>query len=216
MRRLWFCMKEGCYKPPIAKGLCDTHYRNQLRGSRPGYWHGLGGKKTDPAVIEGALGMVAAGKPVPEILERYEIHRSTLAAWVRQRRLSDPDWMPIPGKLARPSMTGCKVAQVRRVLQLLDKGKSPSQIERMTPHSRQTIRDWRDYEQFREATLEYDSSMVYSADDLMDRAVVAQHLCSQTRDVGERMDLLMAIVGFDSGYEPLVKHGYGRALKEVS
>jgi hypothetical protein len=87
---------------------------------------------------------------------------------------------------------------------MMDEGTPLKQISRDTGHHRSTIRRWRDDPSYREATYEYDPEFTYDQDDLMDRAVVAHHLCTETPDRGERAALLMAVIG--RGDEDLDDH----------
>lgn len=145
--------------------------------------------------------MVDSGVPRVLIREQLGIAKSTLRTWISKHRKGEQFWIP----KAHLDRTPARVGDVRKVLSMVDgellddDSRGPTtpikQIERDTGRTVQTIRRWRDEPQYREATFEYDEAFEYDYDDLLDRAVVAQHLCSLTPDIGERLDLLMAVVG---------------------
>lgn len=134
------------------------------------------------------------------MLARLDLKKSTLATWVRKHRGNDPFWVPTPRERTQPPAR-CKVGDVRTVLRMVDEGMTHTQIRQETGHDRQTLRRWRDDPRYREATMEYDPAFRYDYSDLMDRATVAQHLCTETPHVGERFDLLMAAVGAPSEHD---------------
>lgn len=154
------------------------------------------------------------GSPNKAIIEHLGVAKSTLKTWIRKHRNDDPFWIPTRKQLEQPPLRGCKVADVRNVLERLDAGQSSSQIQRETGHARCSIRSWRLNPQFREATLEFDPSMSYDDTDLIDRAVVAHSLCHES-SVAERFALLAAVVGFESDSEPRLRFGKGRQFREA-
>lgn len=135
--------------------------------------------------------MLLDGIPTPIVSEQLGIVEQTLNRWHREQKKTQPGYEPQP--VCHPN--ACRVGEVRRILSMLDEGMSVKRIERETTHTRQTIRRWRDDPRFRDATFEYDPNFNYDHTDLEDRAVVAHHLCTQTTDVGERLDLVMAVAG---------------------
>lgn len=105
------------------------------------------------------------------------------------------------------------MGEVRRILEMIDSGTSLREVERASGHSRCTLRAWRDDPRYRDATFEFNPAFTYDHTDLLDRATVAQHLCSETPLVEERLDLLSAVIGDTYDIEPDIR-GYGRAIKE--
>lgn len=136
--------------------------------------------------------MIADGVSRAQILGQFGLNKNTLAGWVRQERKKDPLWV---STTRLQNTRGHKVGHVRQALRMLDEGVPLKRVERVTGHTCKTLRRWRDEPRYREATLEYDPLFTYDHTDLMDRAVVAHRLCAETRNVGERLDLLMAVIG---------------------
>lgn len=135
------------------------------------------------------------------------VKRVTLDKWISAERISNPDRIP---EYRPAALQNAKVGDVRIVLRMLDEGLPLKQISRETGVDRQTMRRWRDDPRYREATLEYDADFPYDHNDILDRAVVAHHLCTLTPDPMERLDLLMAAVGSDDNLDefdiPFRKH----------
>lgn len=150
-----------------------------------------------------AIDLLVTGESKDLICKDLGVKRVTLDKWLKAERVANPGRIP---RFPMPPLKNNKVGDVRILLRMLDgellkddtrsPGMSLRAVHQETGVDRQTIRRWRDDPKYREATLEYDPSFPYSIDDLLDRATVAQHLASQTTDVGERLDLLMAAVGF--------------------
>jgi hypothetical protein len=118
-----------------------------------------------------------------------------LKTWIRKQRRGDPFWEPSDRQIQDRPKRAYKVGDIRKVCDLLDEGVSIRQIERDTGYTRQTIKRWRDEPVYREATYEYNYRFTYSENDLLDRAVVAHSLCTQTESPVDRLDLLCAVVG---------------------
>lgn len=86
---------------------------------------------------------------------------------------------------------------------MLDAGIPLKQVARETGVYRNTIRKWLNEPKRYEATMEYDPTYTYDINDLMDRATVAQYLCSQVRAEGryldgkaERLEILFAAIDY--------------------
>lgn len=86
----------------------------------------------------------------------------------------------------------------------------------MTGFDTRTLIRWRDKPQYREATFEFNPVMSYNHEDLMDRAVVAQHLCSETSCRDERLELVFAVVGKHVQVEAKSRPKFGTRLKEMT
>lgn len=143
--------------------------------------------------------MVSNGVPRSVVTEELGVKKSTLKTWLYKERNSDPFWEPSvkhPMERQAPVLSGRTVADVREVLGMLDSGLTYYGVHAKTGYDLYDIRRWYRDPRYREATLEYDDAFVYDHEDLLDRAVVAQHLCSLAPHVDERLDLLMAAVGF--------------------
>jgi hypothetical protein len=139
--------------------------------------------------------MITEGKSRSLVEKTLNIKKGTLHNWIRKERWSNPESVPAPQP--QNVLRLGKVKTVRSVLSMVDDGTSLHEITRRTGIDRQTVRRWRDDPRYREATYEYDELFPYDEDDLVDRSIVAQHLCTQTPDPWERLALLMAVVGLD-------------------
>lgn len=150
--------------------------------------------------------MVDQGATPLEASAAFGIKRNTLDKWIQATR------RPVEEIPVIHDAKDCTVAEIRHVCALLDENLSPHEIAEATGYSRQMIRRCRRNPFFREATLEFDPRFLYSHTDLLDRAVVAQHLCADST-VGERLDLLFAVVGDKSIIEAPERRGYGRSIE---
>jgi transposase-like protein len=123
--------------------------------------------------------LVREGVPRKELREQYGIATSTLANWVSQAA---------PGHIRGGEPT---VAEIRGILAQHDAGETD--ITRLSSRRAETIQNWIEDPKFREATFEYDPSMTYDYYDLIDRSIVAHHLCTETDCVSDRIDILEAL-----------------------
>lgn len=158
-----------------------------------------------------ALNLLADGVSRELVSKDLGVKTVTLDKWIASDRKAYPGRIP---SVAHPALHNSTVGDVRSVLRRLDEGEAVHAIHKETGLTRQTIRRWRDDPKYREATLEFDPSFPYDHTDLYDRAVVAQHLCRQTTDPGERLDLLMAAVStieIDEFSVPTGRNTRGRA-----
>lgn len=169
----------------------------------------MSGKRIETQIRDMALEMVDDGMERQEVCTILGLHRSTLFTWVSKKEQGEDFWEPAetkpPGKAT--------VSDVRRCCDLLDYGFRLTEVQRMTGFDTRTLIRWRDKPQYREATFEFNPVMSYNHEDLMDRAVVAQHLCHDCgRD--ERLELLFAVVGIGIEREPFSRPRWGSRLKE--
>lgn len=163
-------------------------------------------------VRDRAIDLLVTGESRDLVCKDLGVKKVTLEKWISQEKRTNPGKIP---DFVMPALQNAKVGDVRIVLRMLDEGAALNAVHRETGVDRQTIRRWRDNPKYREATLEFDPSFPYDHTDLFDRNVVAQHLASQTTDVGERLDLLMAAVGFGDDVDdfsvPTGRNTRGRA-----
>lgn len=116
----------------------------------------------------------------------HNVPLSTLKHWSLSER------KPEHRHLAHREAT---VAEVRLAYHLMDNfGLSAVEVGRRLRRHRNTIALWRNDPTWDEARLVYDPSKRYDVNDLEDRAVVAQHLCTQTDCVSDRLELMLAAI----------------------
>ncbi len=153
----------------------------------------------DPQIKEKALELLELGVKRPFIQQELGVGRTTLWRWSTEEKT--------------PQTRGVlKVSQIRAFRDRLAEGVPLKQLSRETGYGRRILRRCRDDERFAEATFEYDPVFEYDETDLLDRAVVAHHLCREATP-GERLDLLFAVIADQDPIEPVTKAGYGRKLR---
>jgi DNA invertase Pin-like site-specific DNA recombinase len=134
------------------------------------------------------------GKSLGLIAKDLGLYKGIVEKWIelaRKEQGSDQ----IPYAVPPPLIGGKKVSDVRDVLEMIDEGTPLSHAARGHKITRGTAYRWILEPKYRDATFEYDPTFPYDYEDITDRAVVAQHLCTQTTDIGERLDLLFAVLG---------------------
>lgn len=125
-----------------------------------------------------------------DIAEDFGLKRTSVSSiWAQEKRR-----LELGARTVLPIKDNT-VANIRKVLQMLDDGTGPVEVARVCGLSRQTIRRWRDMPKYREATYEYNDDFHYDADDPTDCSVVAHHLCTMISDVSERMEMMLAGAG---------------------
>ena len=117
------------------------------------------------------------------ISQAYGVPLSTLKTW----SLADRD--PQYRALAHNQPT---VAEVRRAYVMMGLRVPYAEIARVLKRDKRTIIAWASDPSWHEAMYTYDESKKYDVDDIEDRAIVAQHLCTQTECVSDRFELMLA------------------------
>lgn len=136
------------------------------------------------------IGQLYSGYRHQDIADDFGLKRTTVSSiWAREKDMVNS------GTRTKLPIKDYSVANIRKVLDLLDGGTGPTEVSRISGISRQTIKKWRDTPKYREATYEYDETFTYDAEDVTDCGVVAHHLCTMITDVGERLEMMLAGAG---------------------